>query len=162
MRAVLITGPPGAGKTSVLTALVDLLSDDDVAHAALEVEAVVWTHPALDDDARLRHVRVNCALLRKAGAELLLVGDTIESEAELARLVAAIGADTTFVVRLHAGPDTLAERIIASEPPRWSGLAGLVEHARTMAPVGGADLELSTEGETAEAVAARIRETARL
>ena len=162
MRAVLVTGPPGSGKTSVLTALVDALSDDDVPHAALEVEAVVRTHPALADDARLRHVRVNCALLRKAGAELLLVGDTIESEAELAALREAVGADECFVVRLRAEPDTLAERIIAREPPHWSGLAELVEHARTMAPVGGADLELSTEAEAAEAVAARIRETARL
>jgi GTPase SAR1 family protein len=36
--AALITGPPGAGKTSLLTALVDALSDQHVAHAAtLEV-----------------------------------------------------------------------------------------------------------------------------
>ena len=162
MKAVLITGPPGSGKTSVLTALVDALSDDDVPHAALEVEAVVWTHPALDEDTRMRHVRVNCALLRKAGRELLLVADTVETEDELARLLAAIDADSAFVVRLRASPEVLAERIIAREPPHWSGLAELVEHARTMAPVGGADLELSTEGRAAEAVAARFRETARL
>ena len=43
--AVVITGPPGAGKTSVLSALVDALSDDDIAHAAIEVEMLVWTHP---------------------------------------------------------------------------------------------------------------------
>jgi len=146
----------------VLTALVDALSDDDVAHAALEVEAIVWTHPPLDEDARLRHVRVHCALLRKAGAELLLVSDTIETAAELAALQEAVGAEESFVVRLGAPPDTLAERIIAREPPHWSGLAELVEHARTLPPVGGADLELSTEGQAAEAVAARIRETARL
>jgi broad-specificity NMP kinase len=162
MRAVLITGPPGSGKTSVLTALVDALSDDDIPHAALELEAVTWTHPGLDDDARLRHVRVNCALLRKARPELLLVGDTIESEAELAALREAVAAEETFVVRLRAEPDTLAERIIAREPPHWSGLAELVAHARAMEPVGGADLELSTEGQSAEDVAARIRETARL
>jgi broad-specificity NMP kinase len=159
---VLITGPPGSGKTSVLTALVDALSDDDVAHAALEVEAVVWTHPALDDDARLRHVRVHCALLREGGAELLLIAATIESEDELSALREAVGAEDCFVVQLRAEPDTLAERIVAREPPHWSGLAALVEHARTMPPVGGADLELSTEGQAAEAVAARIRETARL
>ena len=162
MRALLITGPPGSGKTSVLTALTEALSDDDVPHAALEVEAIAWTHPGLEDEARLRHVRVNCALLRKAGHEVLLVGDTIETQDELAQLIEAVGAEETFVVRLHAPPDTLAERIIAREPPSWSGLAGLVAHARAMADVPGADLVLSTEGEAAEAVAARIRETARL
>ena len=41
MFAVVITGPPGAGKTSVLTALVDALSDDHIAHAAVEVEMLV-------------------------------------------------------------------------------------------------------------------------
>jgi broad-specificity NMP kinase len=162
MRAVLITGPPGSGKTSVLTALSDALSDDDVPHGVLEAEAVAWTSPGLDDDARRRHVRVNAALLRKARPQLLLVGDTIESEDELAALREAVAAEVCFVVRLHAEPETLAERIIAREPPHWSGLAELVEHARTMPPVAGADLELSTEGETAAAVAARIRETARL
>jgi GNAT superfamily N-acetyltransferase len=48
--AVVITGPPGAGKTSVLTALVDALTDEDVAHAAIELETLAWTHPALSDD----------------------------------------------------------------------------------------------------------------
>ena len=92
----------------------------------------------------------------------MLVGDTIETEDELAQLIEAIGADDVFVVRLHAAPDTLAARIVAREPPSWSGLAALVEHARAMEPVDGADIVLSTEGERAEAVAARIRETARL
>ena len=68
MRAVLITGPPGSGKTSVLTALVDALSDDDVPHAALEVEAVVWTHPALDDERRLRARAVMTALAQELRA----------------------------------------------------------------------------------------------
>jgi hypothetical protein len=45
--------------------------------------------------------------------------------------------------------------------PRPSTLA-LVEHARTMPAVGGADLVLSTEGARAEDIAARIRQDARL
>ena len=156
MRLILITGPPGSGKTSVLTALADALSDDDIPHAAVEVEALAWTHPALDDERRLAHVRTVCA-----GHDLVLVGETIETEADLAALLGAIGAEETFVVQLEAAPDTLAERIVAGEP-HWSGLAALVEHARTMPAVGGADLELSTEGARAEDIAARIRQDARL
>jgi broad-specificity NMP kinase len=157
VRLILITGPPGSGKTSVLTALADALSDDDVPHAAVEVEAVAWTHPALSDERRLAHVRTLCA-----GHDLVLVGETIETEADLAALLGAIGADETVVVRLEAPPDTLAERIIAREPPDWSGLAALVEHARTMPAVGGADLVFSTDGARAEDVASRIRQDARL
>ena len=157
MRAVLITGPPGSGKTSVLTALVDALSDDGVPHAAAEVEALAWTHPPLDDARRLEHVRTVCA-----GHDLVLLADTVETPEELAALIAATGAAEAFVVRLQAPPDTLAARIIAREPESWSGTDALVAHARAMAPVPGADLSLSTEGARAEDVAARIRETARL
>ena len=54
MFAVGITGPPGAGKTSVLTALADALSDDNVPHAAVEAEALRWAHPAITGEQEMR------------------------------------------------------------------------------------------------------------
>jgi hypothetical protein len=64
-------------------------------------------------------------------------------------------------VRLEAEPASLAERIIEREPPTWSGLSGLVEHAQelavTMPGLAGVGLVLSTDGERAEDVAASIR-----
>jgi len=39
-----VIGPPGSGKTNVLTALHDALADSDVAHAVIELEAVAWAH----------------------------------------------------------------------------------------------------------------------
>ncbi len=161
MFAVLLTGPPGAGKTSVLTALVDALSDDDIAHAAVEVEALVWTHPALTDEQRARHVRLACELYREAGHRLLLVAQTLETDADVAELLDAVGADEVFLVRLEAQPATLVARIVDREPPSWSGLDGLVEHAQELAAsmpsLSGVDLVLNTEGERGEDVAARIR-----
>jgi GTPase SAR1 family protein len=159
--AVLLTGPPGAGKTSVLTALVDALSDDDVPHAAVEVETLIWTHPALSDQQYTRQVAAVCALYREAGRRLLLIAETLETDEDVARLQHAIGADEYFLVRLEAQPGTLVERIISREPESWSGLPGLVEHARHLAvrmpDLHGVDLVLSTEGRRPEAVAERIR-----
>ena len=161
MFAVVITGPPGAGKTSVLTALVDALSDDDIAHAAVEVEMLVWTHPALTDEQWARHLRLACALYREAGHRLLLVAQTLETDADVTELVDAVCAAEVFLVRLEAQPASLVRRIIEREPSSWSGLPGLVEHAQelaaTMPRLADVDLVLSTEGERAEDVAARIR-----
>jgi broad-specificity NMP kinase len=159
--AVVLTGPPGAGKTSVLTALVDALSDDDITHAAVEVEMLVWTHPALIEEQWARHVRAACELYREAGRRLLLVAHTLETDADVAELLDAVGADEVFLVRLEAQPATLVERIIEREPRSWSGLDDLVEHtqelAASMRALNDVDLVLKTEGERAEDVAARIR-----
>ena len=121
----MLTGPPGAGKTSVLTALVDALSDDDIAHAAVEVETLVWTHPALTDEQRARHIRAACDLHREAGLDCCS-SQTLETDADAAALLVAVGADDVLMVRLEAEPATLVERIIEREPASWSGLAGLV------------------------------------
>lgn len=159
--ALVLTGPPGAGKTSVLTALVDALTDDDIPHAAVEVEALVWSHPAVSTEQWMRHVAGACALHRQAGHRLLLVADTIETGADLARLLDAIGADEHFVVRLEALPATLVTRIVEREPDTWSGLPALVAHARELAAsmptLQDIDLAVSTERRRPEAVAEQIR-----
>ena len=158
----MLTGPPGAGKSSVLTALVDALSDDDISHAAVEAEALVWTHPALSDEQWARHVQVVCGLHREAGHELLLIAQTLETDEDMTQLKQAVGADEYLLVRLEAEPATLVERIIDREPESWSGLPELVEHARELAAglraLRGVDLVVSTEGQRPETVAQRIRD----
>jgi gluconate kinase len=158
---VIITGPPGVGKSSVLTALVDELTDADVAHAAIELETLAWTHPALGDELWLRHIQSTCALYREAGHQLLLVAETLETDDDLDRLRDVLGAEECFLVRLEAAPATLVERIIEREPESWSGLAGLVEHTQelavTMPALRGVDLVLTTDAQRPEAVAHRIR-----
>ena len=161
MFAVVITGPPGAGKTSVLTALTDALSDDDIAHAAVEVETLVWTHPALTDEQWRRRSGSTAGSIATRATRLLLLAHTLETDDDVAELLAAVDADDSVLVRLEAQPQTLVERIIEREPASWSGLPGLVEHAQELAismpDLAGVDLVVSTEGQRPEDVAARIR-----
>jgi len=160
--ALVLTGRPGAGKTSVLTALSDTLSDADVPHAALEVEALRWTHPPLSLEEEMRHLRTVCGLLRDSGHRVLIIARTIEDDAEMAAVLRAINPDTDsyLVARLEAPPATLVARILAREPASWSGLEGLVSHARELAVnmpgLSGVGLVYSTEGTRAEDVADRI------
>ena len=161
MFALVITGPPGSGKTAVLTALADALADDGVAHAAVEAEALAMAHPPLPPEQRARHVAALCALHREAGHELLLVADTLATDADRRRLLAAVGADAHALVRLDGPPATVAERVLRREPEHWSGRDAIAAHARTLAltmrELPGVDLVLGTEGERPAHVAARLR-----
>ena len=163
MFALVITGPPGAGKTAVAEALSDLLVRDDVRHALIETEALTATHPPLADERWFEHVRAACALHRRDGYALLLVVATVESNSDLRALLGAIGAGERAVVRLEAAPATLQARIIAREPAGWSGLDELVAATARLAPViaglDGVALALSTDQQRPEAVAQRIRDT---
>ena len=162
MFALVLTGPPGAGKTVVLEALTDALSVEGVRHATVEVEALTSAHPPLDDEQWPAPVEAVCGLYRHFGYELLLVTATVESDADLRAALAAIGADERVVVRLHAEPATLRRRIIEREPDTFTELDELVAAAARLSPViaglDGIALALSTEGEHPAAVAERIRD----
>jgi GTPase SAR1 family protein len=160
--ALVLTGPPGVGKSSVLEALSDALVLDDVRHAVIETEALTAAHPALDDEQWFAPVAAVCRLYRDFGYELLLVAVTVEAEADLRALVRSIGAGEHVVVRLEAEPATLRRRIIEREPEDWSGLEELIGASQRLGPViaglDGIALALSTEAQRPAAVAQRIRD----
>jgi hypothetical protein len=159
--AVVVIGPPGSGKTCVLAALHDVLADSDVAHAVIEVEALAWAHPPIEDGQSFRHLGSMCRAYEATGCQLLIVGATATSTDYLAGVVAAVAADDYLVVRLEADPFTLRARIIAREPAEWSGLPQLLDAvdeialaARRLEDV---HLVCSTEDASPLAVAAQIR-----
>lgn len=149
MYAVLLTGPPGAGKTAALTALCDALAEDRVPHAGGDADEIVWAYPFPDLALRCEHLGAWADSHRRAGQTLLVVAEVIESAAHLADLLAAIGADDHLLVRLEARPDTLRRRIIAREPEGWFALDHLLGemeqlHA-SMPALDGVHLVLDTE-----------------
>jgi GTPase SAR1 family protein len=160
--ALVMIGPPGAGKTSVLEALSDMLVLEDVRHALIETEALTSAHPALPDDQWVQPIAAVCALYRRFGYELLLVAVTVETAEDLRGALAAVGADEHVVIRLEAEPATLRRRVIAREPADWSGLDDLLDATTRMAPIiarlDGVALTLTTEGQHADAVANHIRD----
>jgi hypothetical protein len=129
MFAVLITGPPGVRKIAVLATLIDALVEDNIPHAAVEVEALSATHPEATDEDRLRHLRAICGLYREDGHGPLLLSDCVTSDAHVVGLLDATGADERFVMRLEAPPATLARRIVEREPPGLPGLDAFIADA---------------------------------
>jgi chloramphenicol 3-O-phosphotransferase len=158
--AIVITGAPGAGKSSVAQAFTTLLDNAGVEHGAIESEQLAWGTPWLDVALVHEQLAAVLALQRGYGRRLFVVVATTETQEDLDSLLAAIGASRTFVVCLAAPAEVCAARVRAREPERWAGRDALAAHARELASVvpalPGVDLVLSTDGRGAEAVAREL------
>ena len=161
VRVVVITGPPGAGKTTVLMALMGLLEAEEAGYAAVELDALALVNPWPDDDAAFEHIELVADSFRRRGYPLLLVTATVEDREYLHRLLGALPSDEVVLVRLDAPTELLRERLTRREPPDWVGLPRLLEAAgalrTSIAALPGVDLVLSTADTDAGAAAAMIR-----
>lgn len=166
MFGLVVMGPPGSGKSSVLTALQNLLADDGVRHAVIEVEALAWAHPPLADEHSFRHLSAVRELYADVGYELIVCGATVTSDSYLSALLGALSPTERLVVRLDASAGTLRQRIVDREPPEWSGLSHLVsateEIARASRLIEHVDVTFSTEDASPREIASRIRDTSPL
>lgn len=165
MFALVLTGPPGAGKSEVASCIHDTLGDEGVDAALIEVDALERSYPPIDRDRSISHLRMLAASYREVGSELLLITATLEDDEYRLAVLAAAAADDHLLVRLEADPETMRERLLSREPPGWSGLPELLNSSRRLAAsmqdLPGVGMTISTEGkqpgEVAAAVAAELR-----
>ena len=129
-----MTGPPGSGKSAVLIALADALTDDRVAHATVDVDEVAWAWPYPEANERIELMRALWEAHRAAGHELLRQRilqreppgwsglDHLLAEAEvLAGSQPQLDGVHLVVDTARAGPDAIAARIRAERPDLLGG-----------------------------------------
>lgn len=163
--ALILTGAPGSGKSTVLEKLGTQLEVADIKFGAIESEWFGYGWPWLDGDGVLEQLATVVALQRKAGRDTFLVVATTETQRELQQVIDAVGANRTVVVCLSAPAELVAERVAAREPDDWPGKTQLVEHSRQLAdqipPIPGIDALISTVGRDPREIATEIRELLR-
>ena len=123
MRALVITGSMGSGKTTMMGEISDLLAIRGVAHAAFDVDAFGNAHdPAGGIDLAAVAYRNVAAVVRNYAAEgitTFVMAGAIESGAELTRLHEAVRAADVVVCRLIAPLAVMQQRVRLREPGIW-------------------------------------------
>ncbi len=161
---LLITGPVGVGKTSVLGEVTELLEAAGIAFAAVDLDGLSWCYPSPPGDDRFRSsltLRNLAAVWRNfeaAGAGRLVLSRVIESRDELDRYREAVpGADIT-VVRLRASDAALRERVDRREIGLGHGWhsARAIELARLMDERKVEDVLVETDGRTVDEIAREV------
>jgi hypothetical protein len=162
---VLLTGAPGAGKSSVLEKLSTLLEIEGVEFGALESEQLGWGSPWLSGEPWLGQLRAVLELQRRAGRRRFLIAATTETSDELAAVRDAIAVDQLVAVLLVVAPEVAAARIDTREPDAWPGKQGLIEHARQLAvsmrDLADIDIRIDTNARDAGDVAVELRDALR-
>ncbi|HET8952365.1 MAG TPA: hypothetical protein VFN44_17715 [Solirubrobacteraceae bacterium] len=160
--AIVITGAPGAGKSSVAEAFTTLLDNAAVEHGAIESEQLAWGTPWLEEEQMREQLAAVVRLQRGYGRRLFVVVATTETQEDVDGLLGALGVVRSLVVALRAPGDVCAARVLEREPERWAARESLAEHARELASVipglPGVDLVLDTDGRSADDVAAELYE----
>lgn len=160
MFALVLTGPPGSGKSEVAASLHDSLADQGLDAALVEVDALSRSHPPTDRERSISHLAMMAASYREMGSVLIVITATVEDDDYGEAVLEASGADSRLVVRLDAEPETMRERLLAREPPGWGGLPELLNASRRLAvemqELADVDLVVSTEGRQPGEVAAQV------
>ncbi len=113
-RAIVITGPVGAGKTTTAVALAELLEHRDISCAMVDMDQLRWFHPTPPDDRfgtqiGLRHLTVMAASYRELGIPIFILADVIETGTE--QHARAMPGYEVIVVRLSVSVERLHHRL---------------------------------------------------
>lgn len=121
VHVVIVTGPVGAGKTTTMWTLGELLSAATVPHAVLDVDEVRAFHPTPPDDRfGLRLGRRNTAAVTAnylaEGARVLVLADVIEHSGDVDDYRRMLPGAEITVVRLYVPMETIFRRLETREP----------------------------------------------
>lgn len=164
-RAVVLTGSVGSGKTTVASAVGDLLKEQGVPHAVLDVDALcdVWPPPEGDPFAEavaLRNVRAVGRDAADAGYRHLVLARVVERPEERERYEAALDGADVRLVRVTAPEAVRLARLEARTPPGPSRdwhLARTVELEAALAAASLEDAVVVNDGDPADAAREVLR-----
>ncbi len=118
-RGILVTGPVGSGKTTVLLALDELLSARSEPYALVDLDWLAWVRPAPNTitvrEALIENLAAVSETYRRARVERLVLARAVASSEKRDAIVGALARTEVFVVRLVVARSTLEARLRARD-----------------------------------------------
>jgi hypothetical protein len=159
---LVITGPVGAGKSTIAVQAATLLREADIPHGLVDLDWIeqCWPVPADDpENERVSHRNLACmwANFRQAGADRLILARGLHDRSPLQRVTEAVPGAQITVVRLQASLAVLHERIRSREAsdPSWY-LDAATHGAQVLEQAEFEDHLVDTENRSATAVAQEV------
>ncbi|GAA0401564.1 hypothetical protein Acor_38350 [Acrocarpospora corrugata] len=112
IKAVLLTGGLGAGKTAVATEIGEILHESGVPYAVIDLDWLCWCGPSMDVHGLLE---TNLAAVwhnyQAAGIRHLVLARALLKPGHLAAVRRALPGVSITVVRLTAAPERIRQRL---------------------------------------------------
>lgn len=162
---LVLSGTVGAGKSTVLDEVHDLLSAAGVPHACVDCDALSLSWPArgrFNQDALLENLASVWLNFRTAGAERLAIAWVVEAPGDLLGIQQAVPGARITLCQLAAGETTRLARLRARELGaglEWH-LRRTVELQRILDAEPLAAFTVVNDGRTINAVALEVLERA--
>jgi adenylylsulfate kinase len=120
VKALLLVGTVGSGKTTVLLELGDQLSERGEPHAVVDLDWLAWVDPAPASELSVQDIlaaNLTAAVetFRRAGVTRLVLARHLTRARDLASIKAALGDADLDVVRLEAPSAELEARVRARD-----------------------------------------------
>ena len=163
VKVVVLSGAPGAGKSSLAEEMFDQLQERDIRHAVIDVDALCLSYPFRAGDpynsvTAIENVASVWANFSRQGIDRLVLVRVVESRADVERLLAAVPGGRATVCHLAASSTTVEERIRRREA--GSSTESLVARGRQLAAMAPdadfVDIVLETDGKALDELATEL------
>ncbi|MCZ2402704.1 adenylyl-sulfate kinase [Paenarthrobacter sp. Z7-10] len=116
LQSVFLNGTVGSGKSATAEALHQLLIDDGISNAVIDLDELrrSWPVPAADrfnHELELRNLQAVAKNYREVGVRRFILAGVLEEPAEVGRYVAALSGGELTVVRLDPPITTIQDRL---------------------------------------------------
>lgn len=118
-EVLVLNGSPGVGKSTIASAISDILEKDNIAHAVIDFDELGRVYPENADIKWMNLTSVCANYMKVPNLDKLIIPIAIDSEEVLSRLKGCLPGAEWIVCELVADREVLLKRVTEREPDEY-------------------------------------------